>query len=57
MINYYCNKYEIEKNAMDCVLDVENDMDKNSDNILEEQPFLKKISQTTPIVTIKYTEI
>jgi tRNA-splicing ligase RtcB/release factor H-coupled RctB family protein len=30
---------------------------KNSDNILEEQPFLKKISQTTPIVTIKYTEI
>lgn len=30
---------------------------KNSDNILKEQPFLKKIAQTSPIITIKYTEI
>ena len=30
---------------------------KSSDTILRDQPFLKKVSQTKPIVTIKYTEI
>lgn len=30
---------------------------KNTDSILIDQPFLKEITKTTPIVTIKYTEI
>ena len=30
---------------------------KNSDSILSDQPFLKSITNTTPIVTIKFAEI
>ncbi|MBO9659314.1 MAG: RtcB family protein [Chitinophagaceae bacterium] len=30
---------------------------KNSDSILMHQPYLKKLTQTRPVVTIKYTEI
>ena len=30
---------------------------KNSDTILKDQPFLKRIAQTRPIVTVKFTEI
>ena len=30
---------------------------KNSENILTDQPFLKKITETTPICTVKFTEI
>jgi tRNA-splicing ligase RtcB/release factor H-coupled RctB family protein len=30
---------------------------KDSTDILKFQPFLKKVTQTTPIVTVKYTEI
>ena len=30
---------------------------KDSDEILIQQSYLKKVTQTTPIVTVKYTEI
>ena len=30
---------------------------KNTDSILADQPFLKKVAQTTPIATVKFTEI
>ena len=30
---------------------------KNTDSILADQPFIKKVAKTTPIITIKYTEI
>lgn len=30
---------------------------KNTDSILNDQPFIKKVAQTTPIVTVKFTEI
>lgn len=30
---------------------------KNADDIFKYQPYLKKLTQTTPVVTIKYTEI
>ncbi|MCK9415403.1 hypothetical protein M0Q97_01945 [Candidatus Dojkabacteria bacterium] len=52
MIKYFCNKNEIEQNAIDSIKHIENDVES-----ICVFPDIKEVTRTKPIVTIKFTEI